>query len=336
MPLKERESELSSLEPELLLAILAILWNNADSTPSVACTEFEYFYRLLARQSRSIGPDGEREYLLSLFALGTGVGNRLLFRVAEAEDWLTRAEAHIALVHNDDALKARLQYQRLALSAERRRFAEVLDRAPSLAKAFERLKMPIDLLKTRLIEALALREIGLPNKGIPVMKQVFDGATFLDNLKLKAQSANGLTQLYRVVGDLDRALDWVSVTLPLLEQTKQTIGLAKLRWCFGDILREKGRPLEAMEAYTAALHDSENLGIRNDAVAIHLVLAEMLFEAYRPDEAFEHVRAALPIIDEEKMLPEAIAALSLLRESLRRRQIDKQALRELHGYFQDK
>ena len=47
------------------------------------------------------------------------------------------------------------------------------------------------------------------------------------------------------------------------------------------------------------------------------------------------VRAALPIIEEEKMVPEGFAALTLLRESLRRRKLDRQALRNLHGYFRE-
>ena len=66
------------------------------------------------------------------------------------------------------------------------------------------------------------------------------------------------------------------------------------------------------------------------------MIGDLLLEAGQDAQAEWEIRAALPIIDEEKMVPEGIAALSLLRESLRRRQIDKQALRELHGYFQEK
>ncbi len=35
------------------------------------------------------------------------------------------------------------------------------------------------------------------------------------------------------------------------------------------------------------------------------------------------------------MAPEGMAALSLLRESARRQEINRQALRDLHGYFED-
>jgi hypothetical protein len=35
------------------------------------------------------------------------------------------------------------------------------------------------------------------------------------------------------------------------------------------------------------------------------------------------------------MAPEGMAALSLVRESVRRQEVNRQALRELHGYFQE-
>jgi len=112
--------------------------------------------------------------------------------------------------------------------------------------------------------------------------------------------------------------------------------LAKLRWCVGDILREQGKPGEAIEAYRAALHESEEVGIRGDVAALHLVLADLLLDTGQEAQAEWEIRAALPIIDEEKMVPEGIAALSLLRESVRRSQIDRKALRDLHGYFEDR
>jgi hypothetical protein len=83
------------------------------------------------------------------------------------------------------------------------------------------------------------------------------------------------------------------------------------------------------------LSGSEKIGLRNDVAAIHLVLGEILFDLGLDDQAEAEVRAALPIIEEEKMVPEGYAALSLLRESLLRRQVDRQALRNLHGYFRE-
>jgi hypothetical protein len=43
---------------------------------------------------------------------------------------------------------------------------------------------------------------------------------------------------------------------------------------------------------------------------------------------------ALPTIEEQKMEPEGFAAVALLRESVKRRKADPNALRELREYLQ--
>lgn len=85
----------------------------------------------------------------------------------------------------------------------------------------------------------------------------------------------------------------------------------------------------------SALREAGEVGMRGDVAALHLVLADVLLGAGQDRQAEWEIRAALPIIEEEKMVPEGYAALSLLQESLRRRQIDRNALRNLHGYFRD-
>ena len=75
--------------------------------------------------------------------------------------------------------------------------------------------------------------------------------------------------------------------------------------------------------------------MRADVAAVQLVIADLLLDAGQDRQAEWEIRQALPIIDEYKLVPEGFAALSLLRESLRRQNIDRQALRNLHGYFEE-
>lgn len=72
-----------------------------------------------------------------------------------------------------------------------------------------------------------------------------------------------------------------------------------------------------------------------DVAALHLVIADVLLDSGQERQAEWEIRAALPVIDRLKMVPEGFAAMSLLRESLRRRSIDRQALRNVHGYFEE-
>jgi hypothetical protein len=58
-------------------------------------------------------------------------------------------------------------------------------------------------------------------------------------------------------------------------------------------------------------------------------------DAGKDQEARAEIERALPVIDEYKLMPEGIAALSLLRQSLANRRINQKALRDLHGFFSE-
>ncbi len=66
----------------------------------------------------------------------------------------------------------------------------------------------------------------------------------------------------------------------------------------------------------------------------HLLIAETLLEMSREREAEWEILAALPEIDEIKMVPEAFAAIALLRESVSRRRPDSSALKQVRAYLQ--
>jgi hypothetical protein len=134
---------------------------------------------------------------------------------------------------------------------------------------------------------------------------------------------------------LEGSLAYAKKALPLLKELDSRVHLVKLRWAIGNVLREQGKLGETIGAYHEALDEARALGMRGDVAALHLVLADVMLDAGQDRQAEWEVRAALPIIDEERMVPEGFAALELLRQALRYRQIDRKALRELHGYFGD-
>ncbi|MGH9365813.1 MAG: tetratricopeptide repeat protein [Thermoanaerobaculia bacterium] len=332
---RERALQLHLEDPEQLLCLCELLRSRLESSPANVLAEVEFLYDFLEKPRREIGEFDEREYFLGELALTAGTACRVLFHRDEARRWFDRAEANFVLVQNPSAQVARLSYQRLALGMEERRFDEILEFAPIWSENLDRLGLPEDALKCGFLVALALREIGQLKEAIHAYHDLYQKAEALGNARLTAQAANNLAQVYRVMGQNEDALAYARTALPLLQQLDNRVGLAKLRWCVGDILREQGKPGEALEAYRAALQESQEIGLRGDEAALHLVVADLLLQADQEGQAEWEIRAALPIIDEEKMVPEGVAALSLLRESLRRRQIDRQALRNLHGYFQD-
>lgn len=332
----ERTDELHLEDPELLLCVCEIIRSQLETSPSAVRDEAEFFYRFVLKPNRPVGLHDERDYYLGEFALIAGTASRFLFKLDDAKLWLQRAEAHFALAQNANAHWARVGYQRLAVLLEERQVETVLELAPMWSDTFRRLEMAEEALKCRFIEGGAYWELGDTQKTIAVFTEILDEAERQCNKRLVAQAANNLAHYYIHAGDDDMAIKLAQKALPIQKQLRDRVGFAKLQWSMGDLLRRQRKPAAALEAYRQAQAEAREVGLRGDLAALHLVVADLFLEAGQEAQAEWEIRAALPIIDEEKMVPEGIAALSLLRESLRRRQIDKQALRELHGYFQEK
>lgn len=331
----ERVGKFRLEDPELLLTICDVLRRSYNTSPASVHADAEFFHHFLEQPKRKIGLYDETEYFLGELSLIAGTSARFLFRRDEARRWFDRAESKFALTENASAHFARLAYQRLALRLEERQFEDVLELVPQWREVLVRLELKEDALKCRFLEAAALQETDRSDEAIEVLNVTCREAEAQGNVKLLAQALSNLAQYYRTLGDLKEALLQGQRALPLLQQLNDRVSLSKLRWTVGDILREQSNLGEAVDTYRAALREAEEIGIRGDVAAIHLVLADVLLDAGFDRQAEWEVRAALPIIEEEKMVPEGYAALVLLQESLRRRKIDRQALRNLHGFFQD-
>lgn len=331
-----RAVELNLDDAELLLSTAELLLSGVQTDPMASRENAVFFYRFIEEPAREIGLHDERDYFLGEFALIAGAASRVLFHIDEAKIWLQRSEAHFALVQNANAHWARVAYQRLTVLAEERQLTQVLELAPMWACTFAKLEMPEDALKCRFLEGIAYSELGKLDRAIDVFNGIASDASKLGNEGLQAQAFNNLVGFYADLGNEEQALLYAGKALHLQKKLNDRVGFAKLQWSIGDLLRKQGKIAAALESYRASQAEAREIGLRGDLAALHLVVADLLLEAGQEAQAEWEIRAALPIIDEEKMVPEGIAALSLLRESLRRRQIDKQALRELHGYFREK
>ena len=338
VPLSDRAGRAEELRldhAEVLLAVCEILARNIEATPASVAEDADFFYRFLEAPMRKIGEFDEREYYLGELALLAGGANRILFRREDARRWFDRAESNFVCVANASVHFARLAYQRLALATEERRFDEVLELGPVWYENCRRLGLQEEALKCRFLEGLSHWERGEADDALETFRSLLDESRTIGLPRLSAQAANNLAHFSSALGRAEDALHYSQIALPLLQETNNRVHLAKLRWSIGDLLRTQGKITDAVETYRHALHECEEIGMRGDAAAIHLVLADTLLEAGHEAQAEWEVRAALPIIEEEKMVPEGFAALTLLRESLRRRKLDRQALRNLHGYFRE-
>lgn len=337
-PLEERAAKSRSLhldDPETLLAICGSLRERMNSAPASVKEEADFLYRFIEAPKREIGLFDERDYFLGEAALLAGTACRCMSRREEAWIWFDRAEAGFRHTMNAPAELSRLAYQRLAERFEERQLDLVIELLPSLVESFQRLGMPEDALKCRFLEGLAHVERDEPAAAVKVFNQICGEAEQRGYGRLLAESYVNLIHAHGMIGEAEAAIEASRRAIPVLKDLDDKIALAKTHWGLGILLRESGHLSEAIDSYRKAQEDFEAIGMRADIAALNLVVADLLLEDGRSVEALREISEALPVIAELKMAPEGMAALSLVRESVRRQEVNRQALRELHGYFQE-
>ena len=331
----ERAADLHLDDPEVLLSLCSVLRQQLSSTPQRVLEETEFLYRFLEKPRRDIGLLDERDYFLGEAALLSGMANRLLARREEARQWFDRAEACYRLTVDAASTLSRLSYQRLALDLEERELDRVLELAPRLSESFTRLGMVEDSLKCKSLEGLALMELGELDSSLAVFKEICQAAIQSGTEQVLASAHVNLVHLHAMLGSASDALAASREAIPILKKVGNRIDLAKVEWGMATLMRRTGQAQVAIDIYRSAQRQFASMGMMADVAAGHLVVADLLLELGQEREAIVEILAALPVIDELKMVPEGVAALSLLRESVRQQRVNHQALRDLHGFFED-
>jgi tetratricopeptide (TPR) repeat protein len=337
-PLEKRYELAEALEledPETLLSLCLLLRPKLESTPSLVRDEAEFLYRFIETPRRQVGLFDEREYFLGETALLVGTACRQLSRREEAHVWFDRAEAGFRHTINSIADLSRLGYQRLAERFEERQFDIVLEMLPALLESFRQLEMHDEALKCRFLEGLALLESDELTAAVQVFDEIVVEAEKLGNSRLLGSAYANLTTIYGMMGNAEAAVAASAKAIPVLRRLDDRVALAKTQWGLATLLRETGRIAASIDACRTAQAEFDAIGMRADVAALNLVIADLLLETGKEREARGEIAAALPVISELKMAPEGMAALQLLRESARRQEINRQALRELHGYFEE-
>lgn len=340
IPIPEREAlarECHLDDPETLLSITKALVDQGPAKPLAVLEEAEFLYRYLEslRPEYPLDPFllDEHAYFLGESARIAGTMCRDLSRRAEARRWFDRSEGAFLSTLNPAANLAKLSYQRLALKTEERQFDEVLELLPRLIRNLEDQEMPVEALKCKFLAGHALREMDRLDEALELYQGIVEQARALGSGRLLGSAYMDLMQMNAFLGNAEKAFDLACEATPLLRQFNNRIDLAKLQLGLGYLYRNLGKLPEAIEAFRVAQREFAELEMRADIAANQLVVADLLLELGQTQQAEWEIRAALPVIEEYELVPEGLAAFSLLRESLRRRQIDRKALRDLHGYF---
>jgi tetratricopeptide (TPR) repeat protein len=289
-------------------------------------------YVLLARE-KGWGLFDERDHFLGEAALLAAGGHRLMGNRHETEAWLQRASMSFGHILSPQPFLARCMYARLALEYDKKRLKLVLESIPSLLASFEKFGMRSDLAKARLLEAMTLKECSRKQEALQKFDALRQSLQEVEDAGLLGCVHAGVGELLSWEGRYPEALANYQKAQGLLSSTSWGFGLANLKLCVGESLQFQGRLSSAVQAYREAATAYAEAGVATAAAYSRLVLATALLDLGRHDEAESEVLAALPTLEEHEMVPQAVAAVALLRESVRARRTDPDALRELREHL---
>jgi thioredoxin-like negative regulator of GroEL len=115
----------------------------------------------------------------------------------------------------------------------------------------------------------------------------------------------------------------------IFKKSRQLTGLANVNSIIASGYRAQGKLAEAIGTFRASKGIYAYLGMKTHEAYIEVLIAETYLAMGCHREAEREILKALPSIEEQGMITDAVAAVSILREAVRRRKLDPQVLREV-------
>ena len=137
-------------------------------------------------------------------------------------------------------------------------------------------------------------------------------------------------------GNLPRAFESYSEASNLLAIIDVPMLQANLDVCIGEALRQEGETDKTLRKFFSGLEVFDALLLKAMAARTRLNIAATLLSMGRDLEAVEQLLASLPAIEGQKMVPEGVAAVALLKEIVRRCKADPNTLQELQKRLQSR
>jgi tetratricopeptide (TPR) repeat protein len=277
------------------------------------------YERISARAN--FGLFDERDFFLGEFAFLAGGAFRLMGKRGEALDWLSRADYCFRHTINPAAGLANVSYARLALTFDTGEYAAVLQGAPALRESFLRLGMHTEVAKCSLLEAFALKQLG---KSDTALARLAEAASLVEssNGPLLSRVLVEMADVYQLRNETSKAVTCFEKAASLLEPGEISLFSADLKMFLGAAYSGQEDFRNALEALKSAHHDYAALEMSTRAAYVNLFIANTLLRLGRTREAEWEILAALPVIEDQEMVAEGVAAVALLKESVRQRKAD--------------
>jgi len=322
-----------AVETKTLFSAAASLRARADDEPLQTLKKAAALHQWLSARSQAVGSLDEADLLLGIAALWAGTTLRISGHFQQANRWFDLAQERFLRVVNSAQQFAKLDYARATVLYQQSRCAELVPIFKALRSRFEKLGMPNDAARAGFTEAMTLASLNRWGEALEILEVLSESSVVLADGNLHAVVQVYLATSLAQLRERDRAEAAYATALRSVASGRHPIVAACLKWSIGDFYRSLGDAARALYFYRLVLTDYLSIGLRTLAAQIRLTIADVSLELGRDREAEQEIVWALPILEEEGLVGEGLAAVSLLKESVRRRKTDPRALRELREHL---
>lgn len=322
----------NGLDADVLVAAVAVLRVKVNADPASTSGIASNLYSALSSSTVRVGVFDECDYFLGEIATIAGNSFRHLGNFDEASRWFDLADCNFRQTVNPGPPTAQVAYARLAMMYDQRKSERVVEAIPTIIRGFERLGMRSDACKAKFLEAMALKQAGKDETAFQRFEALREDLTPSDAI-LYPRVLTEIGAEYARNGRYEEAVKVYEQAADAISNGQDPLAAAHLKGTIAETYRQKGELNVAIDCYRLALAEFAKLEMRATVAYYRVITAEALLLANRDREAEWEIRAALPIIDEQGLLSEGVAALALLRESIQRRNLDKNALGEVRDHL---
>jgi tetratricopeptide (TPR) repeat protein len=315
-------------DPAVVLALCHRLKEERNRSPLSVAREAEWALAWLDAGGDTL-MTSERSYVKGEIALSAGSAARLLGRFGDATLWIERAKNTFASCAATARLVPIAAFEELAVRHDRLEMRSVIEELPEVIAGIEKLGPSFKLLRCRYMEAEALKSLGRHREAGQRFRALLHCQLLDEDYLLHGLVLANLGEIEAANGEHQLAARYLTDALPYVEKSSTGPAIAYLKAALGEVLRERGSLGRAIESYRGAIALYAAQGMEWQVGYMRIILAESLIATGHDDEAVGELLAALPVLEREHIVPAAIAAVGLLKESLARQRVDPQVVRRL-------
>jgi hypothetical protein len=307
-----------------------------NRVPLDVAREARLLYDWLAENGRSHSVSTNQAHFFSAWiASSLVVSEHHLRSDGAVHEWIGRAQQHISLCAGAPTLEAQLDQIRITMRYDNYEISpELVEACGALVRRFETLGMADGAARARQLGAVILKELGEDDRALEWAMVAHDLARACGELCVASLSLGVCAQILGLRGQFAEAMRLGRESLKYGEQSGSCWVVAEAVGSVAEVLRDHGNLRGAIEGYRAAIDSYEALAMRAQAAYLRVILAEALVIAGLHTEGTAEILRALPVIEEHHLTREALAAVGILREAIRRQESDPDALGELRHQLQ--